>query len=248
MKLDFHIHTDASPCSNMSLESAVKTSIKQGLQGFAVCNHNLPFTLSNKDELEKKFNITINPTTPVESPFYIISGIELSVNKSHILGLFLTGADNISSPEEILSNGGVIALAHPFQHSKNYEERLKELKFSLNFSPLVECASGRANYKNKRASDQARDFALAFNLKTCGGSDAHFPEEIGNAYIEMSDVVGIDAIKNELLSGRVQLYSKNAKRRFIAKSQIIKHGCRPKTILFYIYSLVRDFGDIICQK
>ena len=248
MKLDFHIHTDASPCSNMSLESAVEVSIKRGLHGFAVCDHNKTFSLTNKEALENKFNITINPTTPVESPFYIISGIELSINKSHILGLFLDGANNLSSAEDIISNGGFVVLAHPFQHSKNYEERSRELEEFINLSPFVECASGRANYKNKNACAESKCFSESFSLKTCGGSDAHFSEEIGNAFVELPDVVGIEAIKNELSHGNVKLFYKNTNRKTIAKSQIIKHGYNLKTILFYFYSFFRDIGDSICRK
>ena len=252
MKIDFHVHTNISPCSNMSLKNAVETAINSGLSGIAVCNHNVSFLKSDIPyELEKELNIKINPVTLCENAFYIIPGIEISINGGHFLGLFIEKEVEYSDRyiDQLSNAGGIVVFAHPFEHSSNYSKRSDVMEYFLPDIDLIETRSSRASYKNKDAVSQALTFSKEYQVNECAGSDAHFVHEIGNAWVEFDDsVIGLDAIKDALLNGDVTCFCKNAKRVDIAKSQIIKHGYTPKTVLFYIYSLIRDIGDRLCQK
>ncbi len=239
MKIDFHVHTDISPCSKMTLYDAVDAALNKGISGIAICNHDKPFFQSNiPSDMEAKFNITINPNVYTDNAFYIISGIEISRPEGHFLKLFTED-----------KYGGITVCAHPFEHAKNYQKRVSSLLSLLDENCLIECYSGRANYKNKHACEMAITFAEEFNFKKCGGSDAHFTHEIGNAWTEIDDkIFGQDDIKRALLNGECNFFSKNTKRVTIAESQLIKRGLNFKTASFWCYSFIRDIGDNICQK
>ena len=113
---------------------------------------------------------------------------------------------------------------------------------------VIECGSGRANYKNKSACSMAKRFAIENAFPVCAGSDAHFIYEIGNAWTELPDVVGLTRIKNALLHNKANVCYKNEKRTTVAKSQILKRGTTFKTLSFLLYCYIRDIGDKICQR
>jgi len=248
MKIDFHVHTNISPCSDMSLKDAVRTAINNGLSGIAICNHNTVFLKSDIPyELEEEFNIKINPNDICENAFYIIPGIEISSNGNHFLGLFIE--NKVESISELKQSGALVVFAHPFEHSFDYQKRLNAIIIYITDIDLIETHSGRANYKNKTAVSQATTFSDSFGINKCAGSDAHFTHEIGNAWAEFDNsVFGLDEIKNALLNGDATFYQKNCKRIDIAKSQIVKHGYNFKTIAYYLYSFIRDLGDKLCQR
>ena len=227
----------------MTLDEAVGASLRAGISGFAVCNHNTPFYLESiPSHIEKKYNVKINPKTKCNNAFYIIPGIEIETEIGHQLKLFIDKESHASNE--------ITVLAHPFEHSREYTSRAKLLsEKATDVNMLVEAYSGRANYKNKKACEMAKKFAHEHNFLLCAGSDAHFPFEIGNAWVEFNDdVYTLEDIKEALVGGKNTYYSKNCKRTIIAKSQIIKNGYKPKTVLFYFYSLIRDFGDLLCRR
>ena len=252
MKIDFHVHTNVSSCSDMSLKNAIKAAIEKGIAGIAICNHNTSFL--NKHipfELESEFNIKINPDSPCDNPFYIIPGIEISLSDGHFLGLFLEEEVEHCDRyvDELKNAGGIVVYAHPFEQEFNYNKRSNTIEYYIGDIDLIETHSGRANYKNKSAVSQAITFANEYKINKCAGSDAHFCHEIGNAWVEFDDsIVGLNAIKEELLNGNTTLFQKDANRTDLAKSQIVKQGYNLKTVIFYLYSYIRDLGDKLCQK
>ncbi len=260
MKLDLHVHTDLSPCSNMSIKDAVKTAFEKDIKAIAICNHNKPLFLEDvkeiASEIKNELGIVINPDKRTENEFYIIPGVEFSTEHGHIIGLFLEKADinNCSNIFEFIKDcNGISGIAHPFQKTNDFQERTQELSAIVNKLNFVETHSSRANYKNKRANHLAKIFAQNNNIIEMAGSDAHFTFEIGNSYVEIADEFkGIEGIKNAILNEENIFYSTNSKRTFIAKSQIVKNkksGKKSfKTYLFYLYCFARDLGDKICQK
>lgn len=248
MKIDFHVHTVDSPCSDMSLKAAVKAALDAGLSGIAICNHDKPFLKSDiPSDLEKEFNIKINPETPCENAFYIIPGIEITYMSNHLLGLFVE--HDCHSPVDIRACGGLVVHAHPFEKLTDYNSVAYAMRDHESHGDLIETHSGRAAYKNKAAISQAIKLSKEFSISECAGSDAHFVSEIGNAWMEFDDAVfGLEAIKRALLSNAGKGVSRRTKRVNIAKSQIVKHGYTLKTIAFYLYCYIRDIGDKLCQK
>ncbi len=255
MKIDLHVHTNKSPCSDVTLEDAIRTAVNNDIRGIAVCDHDIPFSCENLREIEEKLSININPANRCENEFYLIDGMEISTPLGHVLALF-TGAEIIKNHEdpfdEIKKSDGISVIAHPFQHSFDTEKRVTELEPFLKKADLIECASGRANYKNKNANRQAEETADNFNIGKSAGSDAHFVEEIGNAYLEITDdFIGIDGLKNAIKNAGSRYYN-NCKRITVAKSQLVKsrkeRKVNLKSLLFYFYCLILDVGDKLCQK
>ena len=238
MKIDFHVHTSESSCSNMTLYDAVETAVKKRLDGIAICNHNKPFYATDiPSEIEERLNITVNPTSSCDNAFYIISGIEESNAHGHFLKLFIDD-----------DNSTVKVLAHPFEQVFEYKARSLELS-KLRFDyDIIEAHSGRANYKNQRACDMALEFCREFSIPMCAGSDAHFKNEIGNAWCEFSDdVIGLDSIRDKLIKNECVFHYTNSKRINVAKSQVIKKPSI-KALAFWGYCLICDIGDKLCQR
>ncbi len=240
MKLDLHVHTSKSPCSNLTLEKVTETALKKGISCVAICDHDIPFDEREitdvKDKLEKKFSIVINPETRCDNEFYIIPGIELSTPSGHVLRLF---TEDTGSP--------ITVLVHPFEH-KSYSDEVYQNHFDL-----VETASARANYKRKSANDDAERLARKMNVLFSAGSDAHFEDEIGNAYMEINEnFQGLDELKKCILDAERTTFYKNSKKVFVAKSQLLKNRrlnrVSIKAYLFYIYCVFGDLRDKICQK
>ena len=106
LKLDLHIHSERSPDGIMPLEEIVSLARARGLDGAAVCDHDLALT-----------------GPPRFDDFLLIPGVEVSTQLGHLLGLFVTGPvetrDFLQAVEIIHSQGGLAVLAHPFEHSRD---------------------------------------------------------------------------------------------------------------------------------
>ena len=79
LKLDLHIHSERSPDGIMPLEEIVSLARARGLDGAAVCDHDLALT-----------------GPPRFDDFLLIPGVEVSTQLGHLLGLFVTGPDRKS--------------------------------------------------------------------------------------------------------------------------------------------------------
>lgn len=239
----------------MSLSAAVAAALSHDIRIIAICNHDRVLKDTQFEDIESSLAIRINPSVRCENEFYIIPGIELSSKYGHILGLFVDKNIEIDSnaPVESIKNaGGIAILAHPFERTNAFGKREHELADIIEKIDMLEAASARANYKNKNANKQASKLAEQYEIKTSAGSDAHFPEEIGSAYMEISDsFLGFSDLKDAVLNPH-GIHYKNSKRTYIAKSQLVKNKKKNKfklkTVLSYIYCFARDIGDKICRK
>lgn len=255
MKADIHVHTSDSACSSMSLVDAVAAALSHDIRVIAVCNHDSTLQDTHFGSIEKALSVRINPPARCENEFYIIPGIELSTKYGHILGLFVNKDIQIDKNDPLRSIhnvGGLAVLAHPFEQTTAFEKRELALSELLTKIDLIEAASARANYKNRDANNQALKLAEKYGIRTSAGSDAHFPKELGAAYMEIDDgFQSLDELKDRIRNP-LKLHCKNSKRTYIAKSQFVKNKKKKKfkckTVLFYLYCLMRDMGDKLCRK
>jgi predicted metal-dependent phosphoesterase TrpH len=231
LKLDLHIHSAHSPDGRMSLEEIIERCRKAGLDGAAVCDHDRVLTES-----------------PDFSDFLLIPGVELSTQYGHLLGLFVSSPietkDFRQAVDAIHAQGGIAVLAHPFEHSVG-AERLLPL---LSLLDGMEVWNSRATRKNRLANAQADTFAAQHSLRPFAGSDAHVPQEIGNAtlIIEAASKTP-DAVKTALLTGNVRIEGRPSPACYTAASQLTrlkKSGASPiaylKWVLFAGKCLLRD--------
>ena len=206
LKLDLHVHSLHSPDGQMSLEEIVSLCRTRGLNGAAVCDHDRVLT-----------------SQPAFSDFLLIPGVEVSTQFGHLLGLFVSQPihtnDFYAAVDAIHAQGGLAVLAHPFQHSAE-ESRIAPIVHLLDG---IEVFNSRAARKNKSANGMAAEFAQVHGLAPFAGSDAHVPQEIGNATITL-DVTDErpETVKAALLCGQGHITGQNSPARYTARSQLTK--------------------------
>ncbi len=214
IKLDLHVHSRRSPDGIMTLEEIAALGRARGLNGAAVCDHNLALT-----------------EAPVFDGFLIIPGIEVSTGLGHLLGLFVTGPvetrDFFEAVDAIHAQDGLAVLAHPFEHSRDGAR----LAPAVPLLDGLEVWNSRADRKIHNANALAQSFAQACRLRPFGGSDAHCPQEVGAGYTVVdAEALTLDAVKAALLEGNARPGGKRSRAWYTARSQLTrrkKTGARP---------------------
>lgn len=206
LKLDLHVHTEKSYDGRMSLDEAVRLAKERGLNGIAVCDH---------DE--------VMDAAAQYGDFIVIPGTEVSCREGHLLGLFVREKISARTVEEaaaqIHAQGGIAVMAHPFEHAKDGMQRFAQLSALSGSLDGFEVVNSRADRKIRNANRLAMEFchtdASTGHVYNAGeikmilppaahisgsveaataGSDAHLPEEVGNAWVEF-DVDGVSSLK-----------------------------------------------------
>jgi predicted metal-dependent phosphoesterase TrpH len=140
-------------------------------------------------------------------PCRVIIGEELRVGSGEIIGLFLTerlpqGIGLLEAARRIRDQGGVVYIPHPFDPLRNC---LKPDDIDLLVAEgLVDGIEGR-NGKTSLDSLNAKGAAYghANDLFVGAGSDAHVPDAVGAAYIEMPDFDGPAQFMASARQGRI---------------------------------------------
>lgn len=140
-------------------------------------------------------------------PCRVIVGEELRTHAGEIIGLFLDERIPFGTPpheaaEAIRRQGGVVYVPHPFDPMRRNmaEAPLRDL-IGAGLVDAIEVF----NAKTSLASLNAKAAALAaeFDLAAGAGSDAHVPDALGAAYVEMPDFDGPADFLAKLREGRV---------------------------------------------
>lgn len=207
IKADLHTHTLRSFDGRQSITQLVTAAKAKGLDAVAITDHGKYSKLPEFME-----------------GILLIPGCEFYTTAGHMTGLFLEQPPELremTGPEaidEIHRRGGIAVLAHPFQKPARREEE-------FDFTPDgLETANARADYKRKDANRLAADYAKRKNLTPIGGSDAHSPAEVGNAYTEIDcKALTLDAVKQAILEGNCKaILQKNTPHRMIGLSQLTR--------------------------
>ena len=163
-------------------ELLVRFAQRQGLDGVAVTNHDYHAALD------------------ISTEFPIIPGIEVSTTRGHVL---IVGSDppRYTNPGEMTptetvelahSHDCAAVIAHPFRNST---VRDVDAPFDA-----VE-----ANGKHPATRPQAERIARDRGLPMTGGSDAHYPVEVGRAYTQVdADELTPESIVAAIRDGRVE--------------------------------------------
>jgi hypothetical protein len=170
-RFDLQVHTDASPCSDTAPGVVVTAAVEAGLDGIAITDHD---TVENVAAVRR-----VAP-----SSLDVISGVEVTTTQGHLLALDVDTpppqTDPVAVIEWVHERGGVTVLSHPFDTLRQYyREDLCEI------ATLVDAVEGiNSRCVVPQFNRRAQSFAAAHSLPTTGGSDAHFPSEVGRAYTE----------------------------------------------------------------
>lgn len=214
LRLDLHVHSLRSPDGVMTIEEIVSLAKARGLNGAAVCDHDLALA-----------------DPPVFEDFLLIPGVEVSTQLGHLLGLFVTGPvetrDFFQATELIHAQGGLAVLAHPFEHSRDGSR----LAPAVPLLDGIEVWNSRADRKLHDANRLAASFAQVCRLPGFGGSDAHCPQEVGNGFVTVeAEALTLEAAKAALLTGSARAQGRRSRAWYAARSQLTKRrktGAKP---------------------
>jgi hypothetical protein len=173
-RYDLQVHTDASPCSNARPSAVVAAATAAGLEGIVVTDHD---TLANVAAVRDL----------ASSELDVVSGVEVTTTQGHLLAVGVVDPPPRGEPLDTIDwihdHGGVAVLSHPFDTLRQcYDTDLAAIARAVDAVEGINSRCVLAQF-NRRA----RSFAAAHGLPITGGSDAHFPMEIGRAYTETGD-------------------------------------------------------------
>ncbi len=185
IRLDLHIHSNASFDCRMRPATIAKVVKRTGLDGFALTDHD---SVENNDEAAfhaKRLGLLFIP------------GIEKKTDIGDVIGLFVSrdilSFDYCSVIEEIHERGGVAVLPHPLKSHKNLPHHAWD-RFDF-----IEALNARC----PRSLNEEVTL-LASRRPVVAGSDAHSIWDIGRVYNEIQN----DSLPSEQQSLRELLISK----------------------------------------
>ncbi|MEM1602302.1 MAG: CehA/McbA family metallohydrolase [Candidatus Bathyarchaeia archaeon] len=192
LKIDLHVHTSYSDGSG-SVKEVIRVAERKGLDGLAITDHNM---------LDGYFE-----AKSYSSRLIILPGYEVSTDAGHMLviGLEEYLPPSIKSSgmalyskvvDWVRLNGGLSILAHPAT------ERFKMDKWMRNKPDAVEVLNSLypLNYFVRRGLR----LSSALGVASVGGSDAHKPADVGNAYtiVDLNGSSIEDGVKKAIKAGR----------------------------------------------
>jgi predicted metal-dependent phosphoesterase TrpH len=179
VRVDCHLHTAASGDAVTTLDQLAERVEQAKLDVVCITDHN---------EISAAVSAAGRGVGA-----RVIVGEEIRTSEGDLIGLFLTARVPYVLPLAeavglVRAQGGVVYLPHPFDPGRS----------SLGQAATRLCEDGLADVIevfNAKIEDQARNqrahqLAARFSLPGGAGSDAHDPEGIGAAYLEMPDFDG----------------------------------------------------------
>jgi predicted metal-dependent phosphoesterase TrpH len=192
VRIDLHAHTMWSGDSTTTPDELEEAVVACGLDVLCITDHN---AIRGAQELAGRL------------PCRVVVGEELRTHAGEIIGLFL--AEHVpfgASPEEaarrIREQGGVVYVPHPFDPMRrNLAQPALDALVADGLVDALEVLNAKTSLEhlNERAAAYADEHRLAAGA----GSDAHVPDALGAAYVEMPDFDGPDDFLAKLPEGRI---------------------------------------------
>jgi predicted metal-dependent phosphoesterase TrpH len=179
VRVDCHLHTVASGDAVTTLDQLAERIQRHGLDVVCITDHNeisAALAAAGRDIGAR-----------------VIVGEEIRTQLGDVIGLFLTARIPYVLPAEdaarmIRAQGGLVYLPHPFDPGRS----------SLGDGAAGLCGAGladvievfNAKIADQAVNDRAAELAARYALPGAAGSDAHDPDGIGAAFLEMPDFDG----------------------------------------------------------
>jgi predicted metal-dependent phosphoesterase TrpH len=190
LKADLHIHSEYSMDCNTPLARIISRCQKVGINCIAICDHGTAEGALKMREI---------------APFPVIVAEEILTPHGEIMGMFLeetipSGLSVEETLSRIRAQGGLVCIPHPYDTFRQSALRSNILEEIAEQIDVVEVFNSRGILS--RDSAKALAFATKYGIAQSAGSDAHTPNEIGNAYVEMPEFKGKDNFLKALKKGK----------------------------------------------
>jgi predicted metal-dependent phosphoesterase TrpH len=180
VRVDCHLHTALSGDAVTTIDQLAERVEQERLDVVCITDHNV--TAAAFAALQRCIGARV------------IVGEEIRTTKGDVIGLFLTERVPYVLPlaeaiGQIRDQQGLVYLPHPFDSGRSTLERASTHQLCTEGqADIVEVFN--AKIEDQELNRQAAQLAARFDLPGGAGSDAHDPEGIGAAYLEMPDFDG----------------------------------------------------------
>ncbi len=211
LRADFHIHTEYSMDCNTPLDKIIKRCGEVGVNCITVSDHGV---IEGALEMQKR------------EPFKVIVAEEILTTQGEIIGMFLKEVIPSELPvaetiARIREQGGLVCIPHPFDLIRSSALKDKVIEEIAGEIDIIEVFNARNPLPHSSA--KAKAFAEKHGMAMTAGSDAHTPNEIGNAWVEMPEFSGRDDFLEALRAGEITGRRTNVLNHFYSTWAKIKN-------------------------
>ncbi len=195
IRADFHLHTMWSGDCTTTPDELIGAVVASGLDVVFITDHH---AIAGAAAL----------TGPLaELGRRVVVGEEVRAHDGELIGWFLTervpqGLSTVETAQRIRDQGGLVYVPHPFDPMRRClaEPALFDL-IERGLVDALEVHNAKTSLAslNRRATEVAADAGLA----GAAGSDAHVPDALGAAYVELADFDGPDDLLAALATATV---------------------------------------------
>jgi predicted metal-dependent phosphoesterase TrpH len=179
VRVDCHLHTVMSGDAVTTLDQLAERARLHRLDVICITDHNI--TSAAVAAAERGISARV------------IVGEEIRTQEGDVIGLFLTHRIPYVLPLAevaglIRAQGGLVYLPHAFDPGRSSLGEAADRLCADGLADVIEVFN--AKIEDQAHNRQAADLAARYDLPGGAGSDAHDPEGIGAAYLEMPDFDG----------------------------------------------------------
>jgi len=207
IRVDCHLHTALSGDAVTTIDELAERVKQERLDVVFITDHNV--TAAAVEAAERGIGARV------------IVGEEIRTTDGDVIGLFLTERIPYVLPlaeaiGKIRERGGLIYLPHPYDPGRStIKPAISERLCAEGIADVVEVFN--AKIEDQEHNVQAAKLAARYDLPGGAGSDAHDPEGIGAAYLEMPDFDGpadfLAALRQATITGEHRPHAVRYARR-----------------------------------
>ena len=192
LRVDLHLHTTRSADSSVRLEDAVRRVKEEGLDGFAVTDHD------SLAEIPRGF--------PEDNDVIVVPGMEVSADGGHVLAFSIREPIPMGLPipetvDRVHAQGGIAVIAHPYSVFRTWVDSTEIEGSGFDLVEVVNAHQLPFGYTLAKN----RGLAQRLGLPETGGSDAHTPRTVGRAYTVLeSESRDVEGVLGALRDGKTQ--------------------------------------------
>ncbi len=190
-RYDLHVHTTHSGDCICPIEEIIAVARERGLRGVAITDHDTVRGIKEAEKLAGK-------------DFLIIPGVEVSSLDGHILGLGIRktvpkGLPAAETVARIRKLGGIAVAAHPFGFG------LKPFAVLKADYDAIEVFNPRRYLANRTT----RKYVEREGLAVAAGSDAHHPNQVGLAGVEVRGKPTVRDVLKQVKAGKAGIFGRS---------------------------------------